>query len=1014
MTKDNRRIMTWTLNAGTAEYENDIQKYHNKIKSIGLHEFGADPDGRIYDFRTLNFYFDLDGNHTGILFPEIMETHMLQYPKIEWYFQIVLFGWERVKPMLDNDVINSQGRLPQDQFVHDLNKVLDIYETTRNGGQPLDLTGVEMDIEASMTADTSSQGNDVNFIAFLQKVKDEVLIPRKLKMRLNSYAMWGNQNPYYYRFHNYTMFANSAGSDGKKLIDELQIMTYDFAWSGSAAGASTPLWWFRNVADWARNNFDTRHNSRALLTMDNVYFGAAGYGNRWGMHEQSEVTSGNIVTFRNLLGWVNGKYRHYHTEEDENGDTLFVYHDQPYVAQTAWQDPESLNEIMYPHVYDQFPPQYMEASRQDGGQRTAVTGQYNRLDYVTSNFKQQIPKWTNVHDIANIPTSASGKAFTTTPAEAGLDDSYQPHYDDLKVYDPNMNMESIDFRHAIKTVDGTDYPFVGFYTTDRIYIPNDAGTACVMEHVPEGLITYTVNVPEAGNYKVVALTSYDWFDRTVFGGEVNGQSYVYGDDLPDWYPFMVSGSHWANVGSFDLDAGENTITVDGSVTQQRTPIYGFVVCDDFDQNYSGGEITIPTYITPFKDRDGSDLPIPKDFALAVKTLRRDARPALLWDDEFRTYGEGSQISGSTYYGKIVRESTVWGGGDVLDTNSEGQLDCRSEYADIGYTGGYWEQDNYRLHWDTNNPNNGSSGQLVLSNQWSANLSIEATIEIVSGNTAGIRFYAQTEGTVGDGYIFRINLKENRYELVLEDSKAKTDEIVASQRIGNIGYEQSVNLSATLHEGKAVFYAGGVQVFVEGTNNPVDHNGSVNVNTGEVTLERTEGAVGIYANRCNMYCSHLGIGTTDRWEPMEKFEVEIDGVKQQFGEISRSGYEYDEYGYLIYSGLNEIDTRDEEQFFPEDAYEVSLDYEITVVDTKAWEGAKDIKITLTDAGVWSGELLVGDKEGMSVMWAGDSWSFLDVMNIAVSEYGAKGVGLWVMGQEDPQLFELVPDVYAKEK
>ena len=126
------------------------------------------------------------------------------------------------------------------------------------------------------------------------------------------------------------------------------------------------------------------------------------------------------------------------------------------------------------------------------------------------------------------------------------------------------------------------------------------------------------------------------------------------------------------------------------------------------------------------------------------------------------------------------------------------------------------------------------------------------------------------------------------------------------------------------------------------------------------------------------------------------------------------YEYDEYGYLKYSGINEINTRDEEQFFPEDAYEVSLDYEITVVDTKAWEGAKDIKITLTDAGVWSGELLVGDKEGMSVMWAGDSWSFLDVMNIAVSEYGAKGVGLWVMGQEDPQLFELVPDVYAKEK
>lgn len=1013
MAKDNRRIISWSLNAGSTAYEKDLEDYYNKIYSIGLHEFGASANGKIYDFRSGTYYFDAEGNHSGVHFPVVMENHMLQYPKIQWLFQIVLFGWSKVKPVLDNNVVNAEGRYPQDQFVYELNKVLDLYETTRNSDTPLDVTGVEMDVEASMTSDYESRGNDVNFITFLKKVKDEVIIPRQLKMRVNSYSMWGNQTPFYYRFHNYTMFAESTDVNGDALIDELQIMTYDFAWSGSAAGASTPIWWFRDVADWCRLNFDSRYNSRAKLTMDSVFFGAAGYGNRWGMHDQEEVKSGNIVTFRNLLGWENGKYRHYHTEEDANGDTLYVYHDQPYTSQVAFQDPESKNEVMYPHVYDKFEPKYADIKRHNGGSKTADIGSYNRLDYVASNFKQQMPIWTNVHDIAKIPSSVSGKAFALAPEQTDLDESYQPHYEALRQYDTNLNPDSFNFRHLVKTVDGENHVFVGYHTRDQIYVPNGDTTACVPEHVPKGTFEYTVSAPTAGQYQIIILTNFNWYDRTQFGGTVNGQMFSYGgDSLPDWYPYVVSGSHWADIGTFDLEAGDNTIVISGAESKERTPVYGVVVCDDFDQNYTGGELTLPTQITPFKDNTGTDLPLPTDFALAVKMLRRDARPALLWDDEFRTYGEGNPISGTTYYRQVRYNYTKWGGGDVLDTNDNGETDCRTPYTDIGYSQGQWSQKDYQLHFDSSLPGNTTSGQIILSNQWTVNLSIEATIRIVSGRNAGIRFHVKSEGTVGDGYIFRVNMSTGNYELILEDSEAETTEQVATQAIGNLGYNDTINIQVISHKGQALFYVGGIQVFVAGSNNPVDHNGSVNTTTGEVTLERSEGAVGIYANRCEVYCSHLGIGTTDRWEPLEKFDVEVDGNVYSFGKIKRTGYEYDEFGYLIYSGLDETETRDADQFFTEDASTVSLDYEITVLDTAAWQGDKDIKVNLRDAGVWFGELLVGDKEGMSIIWTGDSWSFLDVMNIAVGEYNAKGIGLWTMGQEDPQLFELVPDVYPK--
>src|SRR5699024_7132528 len=405
------------------------------------------------------------------------------------------------------------------------------------------------------------------------------------KMRFNAYAMWGNQTPYYYRFHNYKMFAESTARDGKATIDEIQLMTYDFAWSGSSAGASTPIWWFRNVAEWCRECFDPRHNPNAKLTIDNLFFGAAGYGNRWGMHDQDAVKRGTIVTFRNLLGWQNGLYRHYHTET-ENGGTVYVYHDQPYLFQAAIQDPESKNEVMYPHVYDRFEPKYVDVKEKDGGSKTATVGTYNGLDYATSYFKDQHPIWTNVHDIANVPSKVSGKAFASVPEKEGLETDYPPHYPDLRKHDKNMNPDDVNFRHLVKSVDGRDEVFVVYYTLNRLYFPAtnaDGSLVCILEDEPEGSIEYTVNVPSSGNYRVVALTNFSWYTQAEIGGTINGQSFsVGGDKMPEWYPFILSGSHWVDCGRFSFSSGKNKLIVRGGNSASNTPLYGFVVCDDFE------------------------------------------------------------------------------------------------------------------------------------------------------------------------------------------------------------------------------------------------------------------------------------------------------------------------------------------------------------------------------------------------------------------------------------------------
>lgn len=1025
MEKDNRRILTWSLNAGSEAYVDDLKKYSHKIYTIGLHEFGVTAQGKIYDFRTERNYFNADGSHTGVRFPVVIENDMVNYPSIQWFAQMVLFGWNKVKPVLDSNVKNAEGRYAQDQFIHELGKVLDMYTETRNTGRPITLSGVEMDVEASMTDDETSQGYDRIYVDFLERVKNEVLIPRGMKLRVNAYAMWGDGVPYYYRFHNYKMFAESGDKNGNATIDEIQLMTYDFAWNGSSAGPSTPVWWFREVGDWCVECFNPERNPKAKLTIDNLFFGSAGYGHRWGMHDQEAVKSGSIITYRNLLDWQNGLYRHYHTD-DSSGETTYVYHDQEFLNQASVQDEESKNEVMYPHVYDIFHPGHVDVMKHDGGTSTATVGTYNRLDYATTNFKVQIPKWSNVMAIANQPSSHEGKAFPNSVAQSVKDYAADRFIDvsDLPIemrqqQDINMDPDSLDFNHLVKTVDGEDKVFAGWYCEPRLYqekyIYDDAGNVvsalCEPEPTTEGRINYSVNIPTAGNYKLIAITNFSWYTQATVGGYANGQKFnVGGGEIPEWYPFFMKGSHFYDVGSFDFKSGSNSISVHGELSDTNTPIYGFVVCSDFDQNFSGGELTMNTNIQPMVSKDGSPTKIPTTLAMASKMLRRDARPALLWDDEFRTYEEDTKISDSSYYQKVVRDYKSEGAGTHVaqdgtnESNGQPIFKCYSEPRDIGFTQGEWIQKDYALHYDSN-----SSGQLMLSKKWSVNLSIEETIRLTRVNgSVGVRFYAQEDGSVEDGYLFLVDFQNGTRTLKFESGGTTTT--IASQPLGNISIGGTITFKVLSHNGVGQFFINGVQAFVEGSGNPVTANSSVNKSTGEVSLSRTKGAVGIYANNAEIYCTHLGIGTTDRWETMEKFEVSIDGTTKSFGQIARKGYSYDEFGYLIYSGLNEVSTRDPGQ--DDDSTAVSLDYEVEVFDWASWKGAKEVKIKLRDAGVWFGELLIGDREGMSIIWAGDAWSFLETMNMAVNDYGAKGIGLWTMGQEDPYLFEFVPDVVPK--
>lgn len=942
-----RRIITWTLTANDSvngDFNRNIRKYHDKIYSIGLHEFGATREGYLYSMRwglsrpsLFGRFFNADGTPTTARgsIPITLEQHILDYPDIQWYLQITAFGWNTVGPLLDNNVVNAEGRLPQDQLCYELNLLFDQWETSRGSGRPLNLTGLEMDIEASLTG-VGGTGHDQRFLDLLQKVKTEVVIPRQLKYRVNAYAMWGRGIPTYYRFHNYELFAEAVGSDGKPLIDEVQIMTYDFAWSGSAPGASTPVYWFRQVADWARQAFDPSYNPNSKLTMANIYFGSAGYGVRWQINEETGLRGTN-VTYRNLIGWQNGYYRHFSTSAGPNGGTLYTYHNQEYLQQNSFEDLNSKNQVMYPHVYDILSAKYGNLV----GESTQ-RGYYNSKNYATTFSRSQQASFEGVASILNTPAEISGKI---TP---------------LGTLNRNVN--------------GVGHQFEGYSLQKQGYVPKleSGGVACALEEDTSTLITYRGNV--TGRYKVIALIGFPWYSSAKVGGSVNGQSFSFGDSLPDYYPLHFKQSHFADIGTYNFN-GNVEIVVDGDLSDMGTQVYGFVLCEDFSHNFEGGSIDYDADVRPQVFKDGQVGEVPNDLVLSMEILRQDARPAIIWEDRFEHYMNDefvttNGLSATNYY---QRHGTYTVNGMELDT-SAGYERCISTRV-LGYTEGTWivERDAFNVVGAK------GRGKLVFNRIFNGNLQVEATVRIENGNEVGV-WFGGTSAT--DGYSFTYNYGTRKLRLSRHTGTGTT--VLVEQDYTGPVLGERITLKAQLFEGKVYGYVG-TSLRINGAIVPKTKGGSCGV--------ISPGDIRVYV---------LGIGSLDRWEPMEKFEVEVDGVKTLYGIEPRTITDYDEWGYLRYSGINELNIRNNPVPLPKD-------YMFHVQRIEGFEGKKNVKIKFKDPGLWYANCYVGDAEGCSIIYTGDSSTFNILMNIATEEYGANGIGLWTLGQEDPQIFDTVPDI-----
>jgi spore germination protein YaaH len=1005
---DQRKLLTWTLNAGNKAYEDDLEKYGHKIYALGVHEVQVEKTGECYirrdipsdyngtDYGTYRYGKDVnpadgipdlkidkttDFDRTRSFWVSI-EKGMRRWKHIRHYLSFILFGGSRVVPMLDN--VNSA----QDKLIERIGATLDYLGTSVNFPNDPDnmkyIKGIEIDFEASMSGSTyaNRSGDNIKFMNILKRIKNEVCIPRGIILQVNAYAMWGKDNPYYYRFHDYGLFATTTDMNGNSVIDELQIMTYDFAWNGSAPGASTPLWWFEKVATWAKDNFGAANSK---LKMNNVFFGSAGYGHRWGVYDKDRMY-GSTITYRNFIDWQNGLYKHNHKRDDG----IYEWHNQEFLAFCGFEDQESKNEILQQHIYDYFKARYGSPTIVNGAASVRLS-EYNGGEYLTTYSRLQKARFTGLQARTFVPSSTN---IATTKN---------------KVY-TYSGINSIPI--TIDEVGKDPFTITGItgrqvYKGD--YIPKTIeGSGLVCSYDESGKVTYTLDMPNAGDYELVALVSFPWYNQRKLGGNFNGSPLTI-EAAADYYPIMFKASHWYSCGVKSFNAGANTITIDGDLGDGGTVIYGFVACEKFDPRYGGGEVSFNTSVKPFKKKDGTLAAIPETLALTAKALRQSAIPLIMWDDRFSQYLDDpatkDDLTNALYY-KRNTTLNVQGNGTTLSSDSKYCYDpSQPKTYESGYSWGVWQvrNDDYNGSPDSVHVKFGNSddsrGRLLVNYEFKANMQISTEFRVTDDGLAGV----QLLGTNGrDGYVFGINYATRSVVLTLNDELLYSEPLPANFYMGD-----RTKVRAIVHNNKAYFYYGY-------SDNPAFG--------GAIDIVRTGGGVaGLYANVVGARFYALTISTTDKWDLMEKFTVSavVNGqtYSKTFGEIARqSQYTTDPtFGYLNYSGLDEKSIRispeesgsgGEDQFYSED---ISLDYEFFITEIPGIDGTIPVTVTFNDPGIWFGHLYVVDKQGGSVTWVGDSYSFLDSMNRAVNDFGAKGIGLWAMGQEDPKVFDNIPEV-----
>lgn len=354
MPTDNRHFLAWS--DGNTGALSDLYNYGHKLDQVGIFRFH------------LNYLLDDITGYVagtdGTIIGTVDDTHIARknrWPHIKWYLTVRNDGREKVfRSLALNKNLPDDPGSPEgcrSVFLGELERLIDAYSWI--DGIDIDLERGPNDLEDEVVTLAALIYNTVT----TKGKKVHWCLPCRQSETFPYWEDWcdyGKMEPYF---------------------DSCAIMSYGFAWAGSAPSPISPLSWIGDIYDYAVTQ----------IPPAKLFMGVAAYGHRWQIYDTPENlgvsyrgVSGSYMQFMN---WIYGIYSH--TDQYRGGAET-----QAYIPFAGFWDEANCCPYLFLHIYD-----YLDGYDADSSVDTQITrNTYGGKPYMTCYNRRQKATFTDVAD----------------------------------------------------------------------------------------------------------------------------------------------------------------------------------------------------------------------------------------------------------------------------------------------------------------------------------------------------------------------------------------------------------------------------------------------------------------------------------------------------------------------------------------------------------------------------------------------------------------------------------------
>lgn len=511
-----------------------------------------------------------------------------KWPHIKWFLSLRNDGtYNAIKYLMDN--VNNV----QTTFLSEISRIIDENPWCY---------GIDLDLEHCGGAENAD-----NMVALIKKVYQLVHSKGK-KLHYDLPAMNGEY--WSVGSENWCSYARL-----NPYLDSVTIMSYDFAWQGSAPSAVSPKWWLDLVYDYVAKSF----------SKEKVFMGLPGYGYCWQIYQypstdksSSAYTRGHTLKYNELIEWQNGIRSHTDT--------------QAKIPFASYVNDEEKCANMYLHVYD------IQSYNDAIITPPVVKGEYKGIKYVSA-YKKTKTYENNEIAVSQLVTEyykAVGNIILIAeekPKDQQTDNSTTDTTKDdtttSKSKDDGSDEEGDKTNNPGNYDKNCDYAFTSA-------TPNPKGQD--YEQV-WGIGEFRFNC-SAGTYELALDINFTWFDRNIITVELDGKRYE--AKMGSLIDNNCLRRHYHSLGMVTLTGGSHVLKYLCEFSSINALFYGFVLCKSVTTKINSGSAKF--LIEPQTLYDVDMKPVkPKSYKLTFEVLRRNPDYCYIYSDDFRSYVEDFNI-----------------------------------------------------------------------------------------------------------------------------------------------------------------------------------------------------------------------------------------------------------------------------------------------------------------------------------------------------------------------------------